>query len=226
MIYPCLLAYGADTLLITSPNLPALPGLDIDTSRGKRTTQLDLTRSDDCAVLEKLASAADVFLQAYRPGGLAAKGFGVEELEKIRPGIISANLCAWGWEGVWKDRRGVCVAIDNPHCVLMMTFESRSLTHSCKQLLDSIMLKHRPIMNSLIQANHFPLLSIHGLSRIKFLTTQVAIYSHLGLSRLFASQLPYVCSSIPLTILREQCRREVHGKFVYLLLVLHNTSGR
>lgn len=109
MIYPRLLAYGADTLLITSPNLPALPGLDIDTSRGKRTTQLDLTRSDDCAVLKNLVSAADVFLQAYRPGGLAAKGFSVDELNKMKPGIISANLCAWGWEGVWKDRRGVCM---------------------------------------------------------------------------------------------------------------------
>ena len=103
-----MLAHGADTLLITSPNLPALPGLDIDTSRGKRTTQLDLTRSDDCAVLEKLVGTADVFLQAYRPGGLAVKGFGVEELKKMRPGIVSANLCAWGWEGGWKDRRGVC----------------------------------------------------------------------------------------------------------------------
>ncbi|KAF5360363.1 hypothetical protein D9756_004621 [Leucocoprinus leucothites] len=101
-----LAAHGTDTLLITSPKLPALPGLDVDTSRGKRTTQLDLTQSNDRDTLKHLVSEADVFLQAYRPGGLAAKGFSAEELNKMKPGIISANLCAWGWEGVWKDRRG------------------------------------------------------------------------------------------------------------------------
>ncbi|KAJ3569378.1 hypothetical protein NP233_g5075 [Leucocoprinus birnbaumii] len=101
-----LAAHGADTLLITSPKLPSLPGLDVDTSRGKRTTQLDLTQTDDRQILTNLVGEADVFLQAYRPGGLTAKGFGVEDLRRINPWIISANLCAWGWEGPWKDRRG------------------------------------------------------------------------------------------------------------------------
>lgn len=186
------LAYGADSLLITSPNLPALPGLDVDTSRGKRTTQLDLTQSDDCTILKNLVSEADVFLQAYRPGGLTAKGFGVDELNNMKPGIISANLCAWGWEGIWKDRRGVCSINNNHRWKNLITLESHSLTRSCKQLLDLITLKHKPIMNLFIQANHFPPLSIHGPSHIRFLTTQVDIYSRLGLSQLFASPSPYV----------------------------------
>ncbi|KAF9453123.1 CoA-transferase family III [Macrolepiota fuliginosa MF-IS2] len=101
-----LAAHGADDLLITSPTLPALFGIDADTSRGKRTTQLDLNDPTDHTTLKNLISEAHVFLQAYRPGGLAAKGFGPQELAKLRPGVICANLCAWGWEGPWKDRRG------------------------------------------------------------------------------------------------------------------------
>ncbi|KAJ7645618.1 CoA-transferase family III domain-containing protein [Mycena polygramma] len=101
-----LAAHGADVLLVTSPCLPSLPILDTDTSRGKRTTQLDLTLHGDCEKLKHLASTADVFLQAYRPGGLEAKGFGPGELASLRPGIVTANLTAWGWEGPWKDRRG------------------------------------------------------------------------------------------------------------------------
>nr|GAT42737.1 predicted protein [Mycena chlorophos] len=101
-----LAAHGADVLLITSPHLPALPDVDIETSRGKRTTQLDLTNTADNATLHTLASEADVFLQAYRPGGLADKGFSPTELTKLRPGIICVNLTAWGWEGTWKSRRG------------------------------------------------------------------------------------------------------------------------
>lgn len=100
-------AHGADVLLVTSPNLPALPHLDVETSLGKRTIQLDLTVPTDREVLKGLVKDADVFLQAYRPGGMEAKGFGAESLVAMRPGIVCANLTAWGWEGPWKDRRGV-----------------------------------------------------------------------------------------------------------------------
>lgn len=101
------LAQGADVLLVTSPALPALPLLDVETSLGKRTTQLDLTQPTDRNALTELAKEADVFLQAYRPGGLQEKGFGTEELTRMRPGIVCANLTAWGWSGPWKNRRGV-----------------------------------------------------------------------------------------------------------------------
>ncbi|KAI4525555.1 CoA-transferase family III [Schizophyllum commune Loenen D] len=101
-----LAAHGADVLLVTSPNLPDLPSLDVDTSRGKRTTQLDLNNDSDKRTLTELASTCDVFLQSYRPGALAAKNLGPADLAKARPGIVYASLCAWGWEGPWKDRRG------------------------------------------------------------------------------------------------------------------------
>ncbi|KAL0960916.1 hypothetical protein HGRIS_005925 [Hohenbuehelia grisea] len=99
--------YGADVLWITSPRLPSLPLIDLDTSRGKRTAQLDLTEPADRVSLRTLVDGADVFLQAYRPGGLEEKGFGVEELVKMHPGIVCANLRAWGWDGPWSNRRAV-----------------------------------------------------------------------------------------------------------------------
>ncbi|KAI0629828.1 CoA-transferase family III [Trametes polyzona] len=101
-----LAAHGADVLWVTSPKLPALPNLDIDTSRGKRTTQLDLNDPSDRERLASLAQDADVFLQAYRPGGLAAKSFGPEDVARLRPGIVYASLCAYGWDGPWSNRRG------------------------------------------------------------------------------------------------------------------------
>ncbi|KAG5635570.1 hypothetical protein H0H81_010774 [Sphagnurus paluster] len=101
-----LAAHGADVLRIVSPSLPALPLLDTETSLGKRTAHLDLTSTSACGTLAALTRDADVFLQAYRPGALAAKGFGVDEVARLRPGIVYAELCAWGWEGPWKDLRG------------------------------------------------------------------------------------------------------------------------
>ncbi len=96
-------------LLVTSPKLPDLPFIDADTSRGKRTTQLDLTSEADPDTLTSLARDADVFLQAYRTGGLEQKGFGVDDVVRLREGkgVVYASLRAYGWEGPWKDRRGV-----------------------------------------------------------------------------------------------------------------------
>jgi len=49
---------------------------------------------------------ADVFVQGYRPGAIAAFGFGPQEVARIRPGIVYVSLCAYGHEGAWASRRG------------------------------------------------------------------------------------------------------------------------
>lgn len=99
--------------------------MDIDTSRGKRTTQLDLNQPEGQATLAELLKDADVFLQGYRPGGLAEKGFGVADVVSARPGIVYGNLCAYGWEGPWKNRRGVRFReVVHLYCRLMRLFSS------------------------------------------------------------------------------------------------------
>lgn len=42
-----LAAHGADVLWVTSPQLPSLPALDVDTGRGKRSCHLDLDDHND-----------------------------------------------------------------------------------------------------------------------------------------------------------------------------------
>ncbi|KAJ1301727.1 hypothetical protein OPQ81_008960 [Rhizoctonia solani] len=101
-----LAAHGADVIWVTSPNLPDLPALDVDTSRGKRTIQLDLNDLNDLATFKDLLKDADVLLQSYRPGALARRGFSPEILAKEYPGVITANLSAYGTDGPWGGRRG------------------------------------------------------------------------------------------------------------------------
>jgi crotonobetainyl-CoA:carnitine CoA-transferase CaiB-like acyl-CoA transferase len=101
-----LAAHGADVLLVTSPKLPAIPSLVIDTGRGKRSCQLDLTVGADRGRLKALLAEADVFVQGYRPGGLAQLGFGAEEAAALRPGIVYVSLSAYGHVGPWAGRRG------------------------------------------------------------------------------------------------------------------------
>ncbi|KAJ1600421.1 hypothetical protein NDA14_000139 [Ustilago hordei] len=102
-----LAALGADVLLISSPHLPNLPLREVDTARGKRTTFLHLATSSSELPPEliSLIEQADVFSQAYRPASLASKGLTPEKLQQLRPGIIYAELCAFGFTGPWSDRR-------------------------------------------------------------------------------------------------------------------------
>jgi crotonobetainyl-CoA:carnitine CoA-transferase CaiB-like acyl-CoA transferase len=100
-----LAAYGAEVLLINSPELPNIPSI-IDTSRGKRSAHIDLKSPAGAATLRDLLGDAHFFVQGYRPGSLGALGFAPHELARIRPGIVSVSLSAYGTEGPWASRRG------------------------------------------------------------------------------------------------------------------------
>jgi len=100
-----LAAYGAEVMLVNSPQLPNIAAI-AETSRGKLSTHLDLSSAKDCETLRDLIRQCDVFLQGYRPGGLDDLGFGPEALAKIRPGIVCVSLSAYGHQGPWASRRG------------------------------------------------------------------------------------------------------------------------
>ena len=100
-----LAGYGADVMLVNSPNLPNISSI-IDTSRGKRSVHLDLLESVDQEKFRALVREADVLVQGYRPGGLDGLGFSQSELTKLNPSIVCVSLSAYGSAGPWGDRRG------------------------------------------------------------------------------------------------------------------------
>jgi crotonobetainyl-CoA:carnitine CoA-transferase CaiB-like acyl-CoA transferase len=101
-----LAAHGADVMNIASPNIPNLPRLVVDTGRGKLSAHLELRDKDGNARLKDLLSQADIFVQGYRPGGLADLGFSPQDAARIRPGIVYVSLSAYGHVGPWSGRRG------------------------------------------------------------------------------------------------------------------------
>lgn len=100
-----LAAYGADVMLINSPNLPNIDAI-AETSRGKLSAHVDLMTSNGRQQLADLASRGHIFMQGYRPGGLERLGFGPASLARIRPGIVYVSLSAYGHTGPWANRRG------------------------------------------------------------------------------------------------------------------------
>ena len=101
-----LAAHGADVLRIASPSLPSIEWLVIDTGRGKRSAFVDLTSADGREALIRLLEQADIFVQGYRPGAIAAHGFSPDDAARIRPGIVYVSLSAYSRAGPWSGRRG------------------------------------------------------------------------------------------------------------------------
>ncbi|PAY05603.1 carnitine dehydratase [Bradyrhizobium sp. UFLA03-84] len=101
-----LAAHGADVLLISGPDLPAIPWLTIDTGRGKLTTFLELRSEEGRGVMRNLVAQADILSQGYRPQAIARLGFSAEEAARINPGIVYVTLSAYGHAGPWAERRG------------------------------------------------------------------------------------------------------------------------
>jgi crotonobetainyl-CoA:carnitine CoA-transferase CaiB-like acyl-CoA transferase len=99
-------AHGADVMLISSPNLPSIPWLVIDTGRGKLSSFADLKTEQGRDMLRDLLSGADIFSQGYRPQSISALGFSPEDAARTDPGIIYVSLSAYGHIGPWADRRG------------------------------------------------------------------------------------------------------------------------
>ena len=101
-----LAAHGADVLLVSGPDLPAIAWLTIDTGRGKLSAFLDLKSDEGRKTLNDLLADADIFSQGYRPQALANLGFSPEEAARLNPGIVYVSLSAYGHVGPWAERRG------------------------------------------------------------------------------------------------------------------------
>ncbi|MFT7599067.1 MAG: crotonobetainyl-CoA:carnitine CoA-transferase CaiB-like acyl-CoA transferase [Acidimicrobiales bacterium] len=101
-----LAAVGADVLRVGAAHLPSVDVGVISTGFGKRNTFLNLDREADRASLRQLVATGHVFVDAYRPGALARRGFAPEDIAVLAPGAIVVQLCAFDWEGPWAGRRG------------------------------------------------------------------------------------------------------------------------
>jgi CoA-transferase family III len=97
-----LAAVGADVLRLDAPGFEEVPALVADTSAGKRCARLDLRDRR----VGSLVAAADVLVCGLRPGALAGLGWTPERLAQVNPGLVVAELSAYGDTGPWAGRRG------------------------------------------------------------------------------------------------------------------------
>lgn len=73
---------------------------------GKRSVTLDLDGEAGRSVLRQLVACADVLVEAYPPGWLAARGLSYEQLREINPALVLTSISPFGQTGPFASRLG------------------------------------------------------------------------------------------------------------------------
>ena len=97
---------------MTWPIVEGVSLLHLHLNRGKRSIVLDLRNEEDLATFKELAKTADVVVEAMRPGGLARRGVGYEDLRKINPKLVFCTISGYGMTGPYRDLPAHGIAFD------------------------------------------------------------------------------------------------------------------
>jgi crotonobetainyl-CoA:carnitine CoA-transferase CaiB-like acyl-CoA transferase len=114
---------GADVIKVESPGgdyiremtWPICEGvslLHLHVHRGKKSIVLDLKKPEAIEVYKDLVRDADVVVEAMRPGSLARRGLGYDDLRAINPKIVFCNISGYGATGPYQDLPAHGIAFD------------------------------------------------------------------------------------------------------------------
>jgi crotonobetainyl-CoA:carnitine CoA-transferase CaiB-like acyl-CoA transferase len=103
---------GADVVKVENVKIGdyarvSLPYLFEAVNRNKRSLSVDIGTEHGAAIARKLVKESDVVIQGFRPGALAKRGLGAEELRASNPRLIYTSLSGFGASGPGAERRGI-----------------------------------------------------------------------------------------------------------------------
>jgi crotonobetainyl-CoA:carnitine CoA-transferase CaiB-like acyl-CoA transferase len=75
-------------------------------ARGKRSLKINLKDDDARALFLKLASEADVIVEAFRPGVVARLGVDYDTIAAINPRIVYCSIAGFGQDGKYVNKPG------------------------------------------------------------------------------------------------------------------------
>jgi crotonobetainyl-CoA:carnitine CoA-transferase CaiB-like acyl-CoA transferase len=131
---------GADVVKIESPQgdyiremtWPIVEGVSLmhlHLNRGKRSIVLDLKTEEGAATFLELARHADAVIEAMRPGALARRGLGFEELREVNPRIVFCTISGYGMTGPYRNLPSHGVAYDTWAGIVIPEYDDEGHCH-------------------------------------------------------------------------------------------------
>jgi crotonobetainyl-CoA:carnitine CoA-transferase CaiB-like acyl-CoA transferase len=81
-------------------------------NRNKESVTLNLKEPAGLAIAREMITRADILVENFKVGTLAAQGLGYEELRKLNPGLIYCSITGYGQTGPYQDRSGYDAVIE------------------------------------------------------------------------------------------------------------------
>jgi crotonobetainyl-CoA:carnitine CoA-transferase CaiB-like acyl-CoA transferase len=97
---------------MTWPIVEGVSLLFLHISRGKRSITIDLRTDAGQQTFLELVRDADVVVEGMRPGGLARRGLGYEQLREINPKLVWVTISGYGMTGPYRDMPSHGIAYD------------------------------------------------------------------------------------------------------------------
>ncbi|MGQ0804543.1 MAG: CaiB/BaiF CoA transferase family protein [Actinomycetota bacterium] len=103
---------GDYTRVVGGAKAGDLSFLHLRWNRGKRSVALDLRDPEGAAVFRDLVRASEVVIEGQRPGALARRGLGYDDLTAVNPALVFLSLSGFGQTGPYRDLATHGVAYD------------------------------------------------------------------------------------------------------------------
>ena len=114
---------GAEVIKVEGPGgdyvrkmaFPIVDGISLlhwHLNRGKRSVVLDLKTAEGVATYKDLVRGADAVIEGMRPGVLARRGLGYDDLRLVNPKIVFCTHSGYGMTGPYKDMPSHGIAYD------------------------------------------------------------------------------------------------------------------
>ncbi|MEE3327442.1 MAG: CoA transferase [Myxococcota bacterium] len=114
---------GADVIKVESPSgdyvremtWPIINGISLlhfHINRGKKSMTLDLRTPEGVEIYKDLVRDADIVIEAMRPGSLARRGLGYEDLKQVNPKIVFCSISGYGMTGPYQNLPSHGIAFD------------------------------------------------------------------------------------------------------------------
>ncbi len=97
---------------MTWPIIDGVSLLHLHINRGKHSLSLDLRKPEAVEVYKDLVRGADCVVEAMRPGSLARRGLGFDDLKQVNPRIVFCNISGYGMTGPYQNLPSHGIAFD------------------------------------------------------------------------------------------------------------------
>jgi len=132
---------------MTWPIVEGVSLMHLHINRGKRSVTLDLRTPEAVDVYLDLVRHADAVVEAMRPGALAKRGLGFEQLREVNPRIVFCTISGYGATGPYKDMPSHGIAYDTWAGIVKPEYDDDGFVHIGEHL--SIGINAGPVLGAL-----------------------------------------------------------------------------